>query len=258
MIDPFTLIPIKLDVLKGEREIAKATGFIIDLAEKHFLITNWHVVTGRNYITKAPLGSLGGEDADPDRIRLWRLRATEESGGLTTYSWVNQEELIKDNAQNKRWLEHPRIEDIDVVALPIERLVEGFAPNNLDLGLANADLLVTPSESVSIIGFIYGRGVRANFPIWKTGHVASDIELPYDNKPAFLIDATTREGMSGSPVVAKRASGFYRRVNGNFIGGATVTRFMGIYSGRIPEEPGQNSNLGIVWKPEIINQIIEH
>jgi hypothetical protein len=89
------------------------------------------------------------------------------------------------------------------------------------------------------------------FPIWKTGHVASDIDLDWDNKPAFLIDATTKSGMSGSPVIAKRVS-IYQTSNGNTIGNAV--KFLGVYSGR--EISDQGIEVGFVWKPRTITEIL--
>ena len=89
------------------------------------------------------------------------------------------------------------------------------------------------------------------FPIWKTGHIASDIDIDWDGKPAFLIDATTQSGMSGSPVIAKRVS-IYQTSRGNKIGNAI--KILGVYSGR--EISTSGIEVGFVWKPKVIEEIL--
>lgn len=74
-----------------------------------------------------------------------------------------------------------------------------------------------------------------------------------DGIPLFYVNASGRSGLSGAPVVL-RLSGGYGTSDGKFIlGGGYQTKFMGIYSGRICED----SDVGRVWKPIVLNQIIE-
>jgi len=47
-IDPFSLTTIPLEQCANGRSLGTATGFIWKRREQHYLITNWHVVTGRN------------------------------------------------------------------------------------------------------------------------------------------------------------------------------------------------------------------
>jgi len=79
---------------------------------------------------------------------------------------------------------------------------------------------------------------------------AHSFDLSYDGLPAFIIDATTKPGMSGSPVVARRI-GTYHTSQAIQMGGQ-ATRFLGIYSGRIHEQ----ADVGIVWRPEVISSIL--
>ncbi len=114
--------------------------------------------------------------------------------------WVlTAERLFQDDGE-PRWIEHPQGRNIDVVALPISA-----NPNitiyPFDLALADEDIRPAPALPVSIIGYPFGLATAGAWPIWKTGHIASDPDLDYDGRPAFLIDATTRGGMSGSPVI---------------------------------------------------------
>lgn len=70
--------------------------------------------------------------------------------------------------------------------------------------------------------------------------------------PAFLIDPTTKAGMSGLPVVAKRVC-IYQTSRKNKMGNAV--RFLGVYSGREVSE--DEVEVGFVWKPRVTSEIIE-
>jgi len=88
------------------------------------------------------------------------------------------------------------------------------------------------------------------FPVWKTGHIASEIDIDHEGEPVFLIDATTKPGMSGSPVLAVRR-GWVQRSSGIAIGGS-ATRFLGVYSGLTHSE----SDVGVVWKPSVVDAVL--
>ena len=123
----------------------------------------------------------------------------------------------------------------------------------MDLALADAGVAAEPAMPVSIIGFPLGLSPDGAFPIWKTGHIASDPDIDYQGRPAFLIDATTRGGMSGSPVVIRMYGGYLTRARQNVIGRRQITRFLGVYSGRIHVE----AEIGLVWRPHVIQDILE-
>ena len=118
------------------------------------------------------------------------------------------------------------------------------------MSLAHTDLKIEPAMTVSIIGYPFGLH-SDRWPIWKTGHIATNPDLNFEGKPAFLIDATTRPGMSGSPVVV-RMWGAYLDNAGNYNIGCGATRFLGVYSGTIYE----TSEIGRVWRPQVIDEIL--
>lgn len=115
------------------------------------------------------------------------------------------------------------------------------------------------TENVFIIGYPFGYNVRpkeGKFAIWSTGTVASDpdldLEINGEQLPAFLIDAKTRKGQSGSPVIYYSANGLDRQKNGLAIYSGPVIHELGIYSGRI----NPDSDLGYVWKWSLIEEIV--
>ena len=124
----------------------------------------------------------------------------------------------------------------------------------MDMSLADTDVIAQPAMPVSIIGFPYGLATAGAWPIWKTGHIASDPDLDYDGRPAFLIDATTRGGMSGSPVVLRLSGGYNTKNGKQILAGGIATKFLGVYSGRIHAD----AEIGMVWRPHVINEILEN
>jgi hypothetical protein len=107
---------------------------------------------------------------------------------------------------------------------------------------------------VFIIGFPLGLKNLDSLPIWKTGHIASDPNTNFNHQRLLLVDATTRSGMSGSPVVY-RAFGQYETSDGLIsIYGPPATKLVGMYSGRLRE----NAEIGFVWKPDVIENVLSH
>jgi SEC-C motif len=106
---------------------------------------------------------------------------------------------------------------------------------------------------VSVIGYPLGLKCGEGWPIWKTGHIASDPDIDFQlGRPAFLIDATTCEGMSGAPVVIRNTSGYQTKNGGHILAAGVTTKFIGIYAGRIHKL----SEIGRVWRPFLIHEIL--
>lgn len=240
-IDEFSVKPLYLETYLNNSRTGIATGFVVKRNNSYYLVTNWHVVTGRNPNNGQPLSTTG--IADPDTLKVWFH--TQNLG-----NWRPQDVTIINREGNRLWLEHGLGREVDVVVVPLQ-VPSDIKIYDMDLALADFDLMLYPSEAVSIIGFPEGLTSGGRLPIWKTGHIASDIDIDWDGKPAFLIDATTKSGMSGSPVIAKRVS-IYQTSKGNTIGNAV--RFLGTYSGR--EIGTSGIEVGFVWKPKAILDIL--
>lgn len=244
IIDPLSIHPLYLIQAKGDEALGTATGFVVSKGEKKYLITNWHVVAGRNPQSNQPTHLQG---KIPDALLIWHH-------GKTLGTWVRKREslLTKDGA--KRWLEHKNGRTVDVVALPLTEVADDAQVYPLDLSLADVDMVPEVAMPVSIIGFPVGLISAGFFPIWKTGHIASEPNLDYHNESLFLIDATTRGGMSGSPVVLRMAGGYKTKSGGTIMSSSGYrTLFLGVYSGRLPND----SEIGQVWRPKLIQEILE-
>lgn len=208
------------------------------------MITNRHNVTGRHQETNNPISPTGGI---PNEIVIVHNRAAKLG------EWVEKVESLNDAHDQPRWKEHPVLKaKADFVALPLTQLsdVELYPYNPQQPG---ADIFIGPADTVSVIGFPFGLTAGGALGIWATGFVASEMAVDFNNQPLFLIDCRSRQGQSGSPVIAFRSGGMVAMSNGNSAAFAgPVSRFLGIYSGRINAE----SDLGIVWKATAIADLI--
>ena len=149
------------------------------------------------------------------------------------------------------WLEHPaQGRGIDVVALPLTRTtgvdLYPYVPSNPGPGI-----VIGPSETLSIIGFPFGRTVVGGLGIWVQGAIATEPAVNFDDKPCFLIDSRTRSGQSGSPVITYRTTGYQTQNSAMVVSTAPAEQFVGVYSGRISEQ----SDLGFVWRSDALLEI---
>lgn len=232
-----------METAANGRSLMTATAFVVSRNDQFFLVTNWHVLAGRIPETNQPTHPSA---AIPDTVRI----AHHSKGRLGSWQLV-EEQLYKPDG-SPRWLEHAQGKVIDVVALPLSNIPPAIDVFPLDLVLADADLIPQPAMSVSIIGFPFGLSAGGARPIWKTGHIATDPDIDFDGRPSFLIDATTRNGMSGSPVVVRSAGGHISRSGNYILAGGITTKFLGIYSGRIRDDV----ELGRVWRPKVLEEIL--
>lgn len=222
-----------------DQRLGKATGFVVDTQGGPVFVTNWHVVTGKNPLTKKHIDeeTLG----EPNRLKIFH-NGTNLDEHVPVF-----EPLYNDG--NPLWLEHPvHRENVDVVALPLTHL-DGIKlfPHSIT---EHQDLYVEVPDRVSVVGFPFGMRTAGAKALWATGHVASEIAEDFEGLPAFLVDCRSREGQSGSPVIAY-GNTFADR-NSFAIHEAPKTRLMGVYSGRV----NAGSDLGKVWKPKALSEII--
>ena len=191
-IDDFSFTSIKVRPYFNDvccSEAATAFCQVDDHGEPH-LITNWHVVSGRNSDTGRNLDERTG-------IRPNKLR-------ISPHKSIRTEEVTVElyDADGPRWLTHPingRL--VDVAGVPIGDISRHqWRPINR---LQQSPLAIVEGDDVFILGFPDGLTGGISFPIWKRGTVSSLPSLDQENLPYFLIDATTGQGMSGSPVLRR-------------------------------------------------------
>lgn len=242
-VDPLSASSLRVELFFQEQPLATATGFTVVVDGRSYLITNWHVVSGRDADTGA---CLDRNAAIPDRLTVW-FHQKDVLG-----AWLPVTIALLSDEGVPLWKEHPLGSKVDVVAIPLN-VPANVAIHPLDLSLAQTDMVVAPAMPVSVIGFPLGLRAGENWPIWKTGHVASDPDIDFQpGRPAFLIDATTRSGMSGAPVVLRLNGGYSTNEGSHIIAGGMSTKFVGVYAGRIHD----GSEIGRVWRPFLIQEVL--
>jgi hypothetical protein len=228
-----------------ELGLGEATGFVAVMDHSRYLITNRHVVRGRNNNTNVAFNDFG---AVPDRINIYHHVA----GKLGSWKLVSED--LRNSDGEPLWLEHPTHGGrVDVVALPLTE-TDGLDFYAYDPFTVEHLLDVGISRTLFAIGFPLGVRSSGALPVWVQGTVASEPDFDYCDLPSFLIDSRTRRGQSGSPVIAYHAGGAAAAMEGGgtAIGTGPMERFVGVYSGRISQE----SDLGIVWKASAVADIL--
>lgn len=223
------------------QELSIGTGFVVEQDGTPFLITNRHNVTGRHQETNE---LLSGKGAVPDEILIRHCKKNNLG------QWLGKvEPLFKDEKQ--LWIEHLYLkEKADFVAIELTK-IDGIEINPYSLIAKEIDITVGPAEAVSVIGFPFGSSVEG-FAIWATGFIATEMDMNYNKLPVVLIDCRTRQGQSGSPVIAFRSAGSINTNKGMAISEGPMTRLLGIYSGRI----NKDSDLGMMWKVSAIRELM--
>lgn len=227
--------------------LSTGTGFVAIAPHGPVLVTNRHNVTGRHQQTGQPLAANCGL---PNEVAILHNRA----GPLG--HWVPKVEPLYGPNGAPLWKEHPVLgANADFVALPLTQLTD-IELRSYSLGVGDPDIVIAPGEVVSVVGFPFGMTASGCLAIWATGFVATDPDIDYQNLPQFLIDCRSRQGQSGSAVIAYRTGGAITTRQGISLGGGAMTRFLGIYSGRVNPQ----SDLGFVWKAvalqELVNSIV--
>lgn len=253
-VDIGSLVTTPLRLSYRGTEAGLGTGFFYERNGRTFLVTNWHVVTGRHFATLKPLSEKG---TLPDRLTF--LVACRGDVG----EWIEASQHLYSDADREEqpqepvWLEHAHHRHkVDVVAIPID-VPEGGVVQTIGCVNTARSMLLSVSREVFVLGYPLGIHGGRGFPIWKRASIATEPALQLDGLPKMLIDTATRQGMSGAPVIA--LADFEFNVEGQrpaYRAPGRVYRFVGVYSGRLGSDE-MAAQLGIVWKAEVIDHIID-
>lgn len=230
-----------LDTNSSPLMLGQGTGFLIRHDAQLFLITNWHVVTGRHPVTG---DSIGGSSSLPEFIEV----SFPLFLGGDLYWTVQRIELYASGGE-ARWYVHPYSPPgeggTDVVALPIDEEPPSAYAYPLEDAVDPRDL--SPGAELNIVGYPFG--VRTSAAVWSRATVASEPRHGFNEDPVYLVDARSRSGQSGSPVVTTDS----RSLTDGPPQAKAQWRLAGIYSGRVDAE----LDLGRVWWPIVIREVLQ-
>lgn len=250
--------------LKGVGEsLRQATGFFWRRSDKIFLITNWHVATGKNIMTgqfvedgwcpksfsvqyfakavaAAPNDAVLGSDGKYKSVPTFELPVYEE---FHDPFWIQHQKIYEYNIDLVAFEIHDKKAKDDVVCVNDYNYPQLYHFAGSEIFVLGYPIPQVDSKS------------PFQFPVWKRGSIASEILVPWNMRPAFLIDSRTSKGMSGSPV-------FSRVFGPAAYGDGTIrtdkiltTEFMGVYSGRLFDDEN-NASLGLVWRRNLIDEML--
>lgn len=238
LIDPFSIASYHVEMIGYNKTIIGcATGFFLVVKSKYYFITNNHVVGDEFYKQEFKSGII------PDSMIVKSLRIRLYNNKINSVFNITLPLFKgKDTLYTRFWEDGKRKNLMDVVAIPISDAIKIQLQVPV-LGNENIskDLSLAPSTDLFIVGFPYDYWKQSVYPIWKRGTIASEPNLDTLKIYSFLIDATTRQGMSGSPVFYR--GGMYNTSNGTVFSQANTTYLVGIYSAQNPY-----MEIGKVWK----------
>ncbi|HEY7475105.1 MAG TPA: serine protease [Vicinamibacterales bacterium] len=248
-LDPASLMTTPIVLRNGSRNVSQGTGFFFasttpdGKVDTVFLVTNYHVVTGH-----APLST---EARTGDRI--WFVMH-QDPADLTKVRPI--ELALYDARRQPIWVASESHPAADIVLVPLPpRTYAGIVPLVFTEAHTRTDIKIRPTAGATLLGYPFGFYDQKHYlPIWKTGHVASEPNVDFEGRPAFLVDVSAFPGMSGSPVLAV-ANGVYETENGQLRSGR-LWRLLGVFSKMpVAGERDTNLQLGYVWKATLIAEL---
>jgi|GEM_PF-1331716 len=279
-LHPASRLSICIEVLasKGDHlvQIGTGTGFLHRRSDSEFLITNWHVITGRN--PKSPQHLLDGYPDSPSAFRVYYAKRENQNFLIRSPEFALYR---KDGKPN--WIETTLGEERpDLVALPIEISQESAVSHIEDFkNPAKGSLRI--GKEVVVVGYPFGIRADYPFPIWKRGYVASEPSLLVGGQPKFFLDMPGRPGLSGSPVftvdsgfeatkelssliaqyeespVGELAEKILKQLDPSALKSETsILRFVGTFSGTMNDGDLTKLGLGIVWNGAMIDRLFEN
>jgi hypothetical protein len=265
-VEPMSLMTTPVLLASGTRTVSQGTGFLFATTrgnepDQVFLVTNYHVVTGNEPQSQAPVKG--------DRLQFYLHTSRDEP---TSYFPVNIPLYTKTG--EPVWIQSSQFPEADVVLVPIVQALYSARGQLFVFSEAHTliDMKVRPSTEATLLGYPYGFFDTKNFlPVWKTGHLATEPSFDFQGEPVFLVDVSAFPGMSGSPVVAV-SQGVYENEAGEMMTGVQ-RKLLGVFSAmRMVKarptadssgmsidtgtpSPGDSLQLGYVWKASLINDI---
>ena len=242
------------------------TGFFFRRSGRVFLITNWHVLTGRN--PDDPFHMLIQATESPVHIEVWMPQKANQNHfvpeGIDLYSdgvpvWI---EFNNGQRTDLAAIELPPMANAHVVAIQ-DFIEEGEC--------------VEVGNDVVVVGYPLGHYNGNVHATWKRAMVATEPGIAISGKAQFYLDVAGRPGMSGSPVYATStalrvtpntarilkdpkisASEKVRQLGQDWVHGETKSLyFIGIYAGALAEGRMRELNLGFCWHGGLLDLLFD-
>jgi hypothetical protein len=266
-IDRLNFCTVRLNAKFQDLDLGWATGFFYSLVLNDvpsiFLITNWHVLAGRHI--DPPYAAPSRSGAVPDRFEAILVRQNPE---LESAGQIQTETVtisLYTPTGDPIWIQHPKGSFVDIAALNLGPIEENYRVPGINKLALQHDMAIEIGNDVFVLGYPLGFAHFLNMPVWKKGSIASE---PHSEvmgaPPRIVIDATTRGGMSGSPVVMREKT-HYLTDTGEIKSVPNATRFIGVYSSRpgiddvaatLRDDSRERAEIGYVYKSGALDELL--
>jgi hypothetical protein len=132
--------------------------------------------------------------------------------------------------------------------------IQALAPPDDVLARWNSQLDV--ADELYIAGYPKGITDRTMQPLWKRATVASNPTHGWNRQPCIIVDAASRQGMSGAPVLAYFKNGKVVTGGQTLFLGKPIAILAGIYVGRLDASSELEAQLGVVWTTQVVDDIL--
>lgn len=245
-INPIWITTTILTRLSNGQQKGCATGFFFSEDQHLYIVTNKHVIYGKNHQNSQPL-------IDAIKLNLHTNPSNTTQNEELTISLFEE--------THKKWLEHSH-PAVDVILIPLTIDKTRFTYSTLDKNFIDSgNIVVEDFEKIFVMGYPFGWYDRVNnLPITRIGHLSSPFKAPFQGMPIMLGDVVTHPGMSGGPVFMELVDFTTRDKNGALVRYVGKKRLLlvGINSGQfaLPSETEERVNLISIWFPELILEIL--
>jgi hypothetical protein len=272
--NPLSFSSVKLDLFSKEGvRLKSASGFVVEVKRRYYLITNRHVVCTRDM----------SQDLQSDpAIEPYTLKTTirihigegEKRAPLHIHAGMRKRITIPlhDSKGQPQWIENQdnlqRQSIVDMVALPIQfdltlELLSANMPgiymnksswsklsnywmkvSAIPMSDVDTDVEYGPPDAVHIIGYPLNWAPdgtdRSSSAFWRTSFIASEIYEPGTiRSDVFFVDPCALEGMTGSPVVGLKNN---------------QIKLLGVYSDHSTAQ--FSANAGFVWGASLLKELL--
>ena len=253
--------PIEVLDLEG-KVFTHGTAFAFRTENSVYLVTAWHVVSGRDFFTR----KLNRQGLIPAKFRIY-IPSFRQSGETLTVGSNPFELNLTDQAL--KILNSPPEPfgfpvDVAVAKLPVGINKNGsFISKGLnDFSWGFAPRVGTPISSmigadIFVLGYPLGTYEELKTPLWKRGSLASEPSFRISPEGAFLIDVNSAGGMSGGPILRRVTTLTVNNTDDSVIQECYDEMIVGVYSGRALSASESSFVLGYGWPIDMVHKIIE-
>jgi len=228
-----------------------SSGFFYRHDQRTFLISARHALTGLDCFTDQPYSKTGFL---PKKVRVYGAFSNGSSSSRRSFDL-----LIRTEDEVPNWLQDPEFNDLNTDIA----LVEVREENHLQIHCVNdgedIPLIANVGFECFVVGYPNKNYFQPHLPIWRRGALGYEPTMPVHDRPMFLVDATTSEGLSGAAIYQRwHGPAPLRESDGSIsikLESIVTTTLIGVYGGRLANA-NQLGEVGYGWYANRIPMII--